>query len=230
MAGSNKLKVAGIVVAGGKSTRFGRDKLSEIIDDKPILAWSTSLLSLYPGIDFVALGTVDGENAKRLISGHTASNISISPAGRSRQHTVASALEIIPPEYELILIHDASRPLATNKLVKSMLSLSDQFGCIAPVLAINSAVKRVEGKVISDNFEDRLYLSQTPQLVYSRPLRYAINRYKDCLERFRDTSHLMSEFGVTVTTVPGEISNIKITYLDDLRMAKMFLKMGFYQD
>jgi len=230
LAGSNKLKVAGIVVAGGKSSRFGRDKLSEIIDGKPILAWSTSLLSMYPGVDFVALGTDNGENAKRLISGHTASNISISPAGKSRQHTVASALEIIPPEYELILIHDAARPLATKKLIKSMLSLSDQFGCIAPALAINGAVKRVKGKVISENFEDRLFVTQTPQLVYARPLRYAINRYKDRLDRFRDTAHLMSEFGVTVTTVSGEIPNIKITYLDDLRMAKMFVKMGFYQD
>jgi len=230
LAGSNKLKVAGIVVAGGKSSRFGRDKLSEIIDGKPILAWSTSLLSMYPGVDFVALGTDNGENAKRLISGHTASNISISPAGKSRQHTVASALEIIPPEYELILIHDAARPLATKKLIKSMLSLSDQFGCIAPALAINGAVKRVKGKVISENFEDRLFVTQTPQLVYARPLRYAINRYKDRLDRFRDTAHLMSEFGVTVTTVSGEIPNIKITYLDDLRRAQMFVKMGFYQD
>lgn len=230
MAGSNNLKVAGIVVAGGNSSRFGSDKLAETIDDRSVLAWSTSRLSLYPGIDFVALGTDDGDYAKRLISGHTASNIAISPAGRSRQHTVANALEIIPPEYEVILVHDGARPLASKRLIRSMLDRVSSVGCIAPVMPINGAIKKIVDHRITENHGSKLFVTQTPQMVYARPLRYAVKYFSDQLERFRDTAHLMSEFGISVATVPGETTNIKITYHADLRMARMFVKTGFYQD
>ncbi len=220
------MKIAGIIAAGGSSQRFGRDKLSIELDGKPVLAWSTSLLSLHKDIDFVIVATDDQKNAEKLLSGYTGSNIKFSKAGESRQETIKNAVELIPEDYEIVLIHDGARPYATTEMVDSLLSRKEEAGCVIPVLPISGAIKQIgkDSRITKNISENSYYLSQTPQLVYLKPLRFALKKYARTLNKFRDTAGLMSEFGISVLTIKGSPENIKITYPDDLKLAQKISK------
>ncbi|MEZ4812494.1 MAG: 2-C-methyl-D-erythritol 4-phosphate cytidylyltransferase [Caldisericia bacterium] len=221
------MKIAGIIAAGGNSSRFGQDKLSLKFSGKSVLTWSVSLLSLHQSIDFVVVAIADHKLAKKQISGFTASNIEFSEPGTSRAETIFKALQKIPDDYDAVFVHDGARPFATSKLIDSILSRKTEAGCIVPILPIDGAVKKISADHrISDNIADKLYVTQTPQFAYLKPLRFAYEKFKGNLERFRDTAHIMSEFGISVLTVPGETTNIKITHQSDVTLANAIAGCG----
>lgn len=221
------MKIAGIVAAGGSSSRFGSDKLSLKFSGKSVLAWSTSLLSLHQSVDFVVVATGDHKHAKKQISGLTASNVEFSEPGMSRAETVLKAIQMIPEEYDAVFVHDGARPFATPKMIDLILSKKNEAGCIVPILPINGAVKKIGlDQRVSENLDNKLFVTQTPQFAYLKPLRFAYEKFRGNISNFRDTAHIMSEFGVSVLTVPGERTNIKITHQGDVSLANAIAGCG----
>ncbi len=221
------MKIAGIIAAGGNSSRFGSDKLGLKFSGKSVLAWSVSLLSLHQSIDFVVVAIADQKHSKKQISGFTASNIEFSEPGMSRAETVYNALQKIPDDYDAVFVHDGARPFATSKLIDLMLSRKTEAGCIVPILPINGAVKKIRAdQRVSASIKDSLYVTQTPQFAYLKPLRFAYEKLKGNLSGFRDTAHIMAEFGISVLTVPGETTNIKITHQGDVKLANAIAGCG----
>jgi len=213
------MKVCAIVAASGSSTRFGSDKLEIVINDKPILAWSVVLLARNKDISEVVVATSDINKAKRLTEGYVSSNVNFIIGGAHREESVKIAFETLP-SCDVVLVHDGARPFANDEIIKRLLSEAKSSACVIPVVPASSAVKRIDKNNVVENLQGHLHLAQTPQLVWSEPLRFAFKKYFDRLSDFNDEASLIAAMGLSVATVPGFVTNIKVTTQDDLFLAK----------
>ena len=130
--------------------------------------------------------------------------------------SVRAGLAVVPPEAEVIVVHDAARPLASSslfaKVIDSVRSGAD--GAI-PGLSISDTVKRVrKGRVVETLKRDALFTVQTPQAFKAEVLRRAHRDAEDAT----DDASLVEAIGGEVLVVPGEPRNKKITDQDDVEL------------
>jgi len=213
------MKICAIVAASGSSTRFGCDKLEIVINDKPMLAWSVALLAKNKDIFEVVVATSDINKAKRLTEGHIPTNVKFVMGGACREESVKNAFETLPP-CDVVLVHDGARPFANDEIIKRLFSEAKTSACVIPVILASSAVKRVVKDNVIENLQGNFHLAQTPQLVWSEPLKFAFKKYFDRLSDFNDEASIIAAMGLSVVTVPGFGTNIKVTTQDDLFLAK----------
>jgi len=215
-----------IVVAAGSGTRLGFDhpKAFVKLDGRPLLAHSIELFEDHPAIDRIVLVVpADWQEpttllADDLVAGKVAAAVA---GGATRAHSVAAGLAELPPSVELVLVHDAARPLADAELVDRVLAgLQDADGCI-PVLPVTDTTKRVEsGQVVETLDRGSLVAVQTPQLFRTSALRAAYERAGADIGNATDCSSLVEAAGFRVLTVPGDPRNLKITDQSDLARAE----------
>lgn len=212
------MKICAIVAAGGNSTRFGDDKLEIKLKDKPVLAWSVKLLSMHPQVQQVIVACADTEKAKKLLLGHTGSNVSFVLGGNCRQQSVLDALKSLQ-DCDVVLVHDGARPFASSDMVDKLITEAKGYSCVIPVIPCTSAIKMTSGSEVCAHQTGKFHLAQTPQLVWREPLTFAMEKYEGRLADFPDESSLVAEAGFHVGTVHGSPFNIKITYPEDLSLA-----------
>ncbi len=201
----------GILVAAGAGTRFGGPKQDAVLAGVPL--WSRALEALRAGgvDEVVVVGTPPGAV----------------PGGPSRRASVAAGLAEVPEPVDLVLVHDAARPLATPALVSSVLArlrLGDVDG-VVPAVAVRDTLKVVQdGRVIRTVDRSKLVAVQTPQGFRADVLRAAHAGPED--EDVTDDAGLVEAMGGLVVTVPGDPRNIKVTFPEDLDLAEALLAGG----
>lgn len=213
------MKICAIIAAGGSSQRFGDDKLEIRLKDKPVLAWSARLLSMHPKVSDVTVACSDIEKTKKLLAGHTGSNVSFVSGADCREQSVYNALKSLP-NCDVVLVHDGARPFASADIVDKLISEAKGYSCVVPLIPCTSAVKVTTGNQVSAHHKGKLHLAQTPQLVWREPLTHAMEKFEGSLQEFPDEASLVAEAGFHVGFVPGSVFNIKITYPEDLSLAQ----------
>jgi 2-C-methyl-D-erythritol 4-phosphate cytidylyltransferase len=148
--------------------------------------------------------------------------------GKTRFHSVKNGFQSLSPlsDTDIVLIHDAARPLITASLVRNVLRKAADRGSAVPVLPIQETVKEIEGDtVLRTLLRDRLFISQTPQGFQYAILKKAYEKAEEEDSRtFTDEATMVERAGFVVAIVPGEKQNIKITELSDLKIAGYFLR------
>jgi 2-C-methyl-D-erythritol 4-phosphate cytidylyltransferase len=220
------MKICGIIAAGGTSQRFGANKLELELSGKSVLAWSQTLLLTHPQVSYVVTVSSEIELAQKI--GIKSEFMGYAKAGATRQESVRNALMKLP-ESDIVLIHDGARPFATARMIDELIKCSTEAACVIPVIPCTSAIKISEMNVVTGHVKGKYMLAQTPQLVWTDPLRLAFDRFGDRLDEFPDESSMMSELGVHVKTIPGASANIKITTPDDEVVAKAIAGSLFRQ-
>jgi 2-C-methyl-D-erythritol 4-phosphate cytidylyltransferase/2-C-methyl-D-erythritol 2,4-cyclodiphosphate synthase len=213
------MSVAAVVVAGGQGIRFGSAKQFAHLDHESVAARSVrharSVASL---VVLVAPEGYDGngEGADIVVTG-----------GSTRAASVRAGLAQCG-EVDIVVIHDAARPLATAELfatvVQAVLNGAD---AAVPGLAITDTVKGVEAdgetSVIRTTVSrDGLVTVQTPQ-AFRRDL--LVQAHATSPEATDDAA-LVEALGARVVVIPGEPGNIKITLAGDLERAAAPKKRG----
>ncbi len=198
----------GIVVAAGSGSRFGGDKHAAILGGVPLWRWAERLFAEV-GLDGVVL------------VGDVPAGI---PGGARRQDSVAAGLAAIPNSADIILVHDAARPLASKGMVCRLLEALAAIGEVAgavPAVPIRDTIKRVSGNEIKETI-DRAHLVavQTPQAFKGEALRTA---HAQITSDVTDDSAMVEAIGGKVLVVDGEPRNIKVTFAADLAMAESLL-------
>jgi 2-C-methyl-D-erythritol 4-phosphate cytidylyltransferase len=148
-----------------------------------------------------------GKGADRVISG-----------GPTRASSVRRGLAAVPENADIIVVHDAARPLASHELFRSVVDavVAGADGAI-PGLALADTVKRVRcGRVVDTLDRSELVAVQTPQAFRAEVLRRA---HADAPEA-TDDACLLEALGLNVVVVPGEYHNLKLTSPDDLATAE----------
>lgn len=220
-------RVAAVVVAGGRGLRAGGDlpKQYRRILGAPVIRPSLATLALHRGIAAVqpVIHPDDGPLFQQASAG-----LALLPAvhgGATRQASVRAGLEALERHRpDLVLVHDAARPFASEALVTRAIEAAHASGAAVPVMAVADTVKTVDAAGCVTGTIDRaqLRLVQTPQAFGFASL-LAAHRQAQTAGRddFSDDAQLAEWAGLKVTTFEGEAGNVKLTTSDDFVRAEM---------
>jgi len=139
--------------------------------------------------------------------------------GATRSASVRTGLDEVPADADVILVHDAARPLLPPELVPRLLeALAEGFDGAVPGLPVADTVKRVrDGVVVETPARDELVAVQTPQAFVAPVLRAAAaGEGSDC-------ASLVEAAGGRIKVVPGDERLLKVTTPDDLRRVEEWL-------
>ena len=215
--------VAAVIVAAGSGERLGAGVPKALVPlhGRPLLDWALDAFAGHPDIDSVVVVVpVDSVAAVRADMGGRATVVA---GGASRQRSVDLGLAAVEPDIDLVLVHDAARPLVEASVISAVVArLRQGDPAVIPVLPVTDTVKRVDsaGRVVATVDRTELRAVQTPQ-GFSRAVLLAAHRAAEqrSLTEVTDDAGLLEALGVTVQTVPGAEICFKITTPYDLRLA-----------
>jgi 2-C-methyl-D-erythritol 4-phosphate cytidylyltransferase len=217
-----------LIVAAGRGERLGLDRPKALVTlaGRPLLEWSVTALQAVAEISAIVVAL-------------PAAALDVAPAGTVavagggvRSESVREALAAAPAD-EMVIVHDAARPLATPELFTRALAELSQTGSDAVIAAIpvSDTIKQVgeDGRTVAATLErGRLWAVQTPQVFRREALQAALAEASDAdLAAATDDAWLIERAGGSVRVVPGDPSNIKVTTATDLRLAELILAERF---
>jgi 2-C-methyl-D-erythritol 4-phosphate cytidylyltransferase len=215
---------AAVIVAGGSGTRMGKElpKQFLLLNGKAILIHSISaFLSAYSDMHIVlVLPKEYMALAMDLVKQASLSwNIEFVEGGATRFGSVKNGLQHIK-DADLVFVHDAVRCLVTPELIKSCSETASQQGSAIPVIPIRDSMRRVDPNDQTSVIVNRenLVVVQTPQTFKKNILLSAFDVEYSSL--FTDEASVVEAAGYQVHLVPGEETNIKITFPEDLQYAE----------
>jgi len=231
-----------LIPAAGRGERLGSDGPKALVElaARPLLQWSLDVLAGVPAIEriVVALPAAGGMPAGARVplpAGVCAPAGLAGPdgvigvvGGTVRSDSVRIALQAAGtgPASELVLVHDAARPLLSRELVERVLAAVDHGvdGAIAAA-PVTDTVKRVDGEGLVHETLDRtrLWAVQTPQAFRREALRRALDVPAEILAQATDDAWLLERAGGRVRAVRAPRENLKITTELDLHVAEMLL-------
>ena len=214
-------KIAVIIPAAGVSSRFGDSTPKQFLrlGDETVLEKSVNLFLEIPSIKEVVIAVNQNENLIKSQSFYQDPRIKIVTGGNTRSESVFNAMAEVDQSIEIVAIHDAARPWLKKSHFKDLLShlANDQSikGVFPVISATDSLRMKQGGDIIPVERENFLHV-QTPQIFYHDSLKLALDQLKEKGLHMSDESQAMEHAGFKLLAAPGERSNIKITYIDDL--------------
>jgi len=215
-----------LVAAGaGKRLEIDRPKAFASLDGRPLLAESLDRLDRSPWVDAIVVAAPAGwEELAILLAEELAATkvVSCVTGGATRVDSVRAALDDVPDEALVVLVHDAARPLIDDAVIERVLApLSDGFDGAVPVLSIPDTVKRVDnGVVVETVARDDLVGAQTPQAFLAPALRRA---FGGDLSEATDCASLVERVGGRVAVTVGDRRLLKVTTAADLTLVEALL-------
>lgn len=225
-----KLNVAAIIVAAGIGKRFGSDLPKQFLklNDKTILQLSLEKFCYSNKISTII---VVAPSNYLLQTKQTIGRLNISKkiilvtGGKERQDSVWNGIqEAVKFSPNIILIHDAVRPLVSNTLIDKIVEAASIYKAAIPAVPLKDTIKVREGdflvKTLDRNF---LYAVQTPQGFETSLLISAYENAFKAKYYSTDDANLVEKLGIKIKLVEGEYSNIKITTKEDFLLAELLI-------
>jgi len=207
-------RTSAIVVAGGRGERFGAPKQfltaggARLVDHAVAAAGSVcdEVVVVLPAGE-----TWDGDAVAAVVAG-----------GESRSASVRAGLGAIAADADIVVVHDAARPLASAGLFELVIDAvrAGADGAV-PGVEVSDTLKRVDDdRVVGTVARDGLVAVQTPQAFRAAALRAAHRSDDDAT----DDAALVEVGGGRVVVVAGDPRNIKVTTLADLAVVNALLE------
>ncbi len=211
------MTTAALIVAAGRGTRAGGSlpKQWQNLCGRPVLAWTVD--ALRPNVDMVAVVLHPDDltlwDDAKLVADVTA------PGGATRDASVLAglnALQSYAPNH--VLIHDAARPLVSEKVINDVKAALANSDGAAPAIALTDALWRSNGTQV-EGTQDRsgLFRAQTPQGFHFDKILAA---HQSRNSSAADDVEVARDYGLSVSIVDGDEANIKITRPEDFDRAK----------
>lgn len=230
---SDPRTAVGVVLAAGIGARVGADgnKAYLRLAGRSMLSWSVRAVAGTAEIGRVILVYRRGERdvaARALGDDLPGVSVELVEGGDSRHESEFNMLRHIAADIEdgtveVVLIHDAARPLAGPDLMRAALDTARRHGGAVPAVAATGLARPRPGGGL-EPLTERLVRVQTPQAFRAGPLLQAYRRAADEAFDGTDTSACVQHFTeVDVRVFPGAATNLKVTYPPDIRLAEHLL-------
>jgi 2-C-methyl-D-erythritol 4-phosphate cytidylyltransferase len=230
-------RITAILPAAGLGTRMGAETPKQFLelDGVPILMLSLRRIASCELITDIIVAT-RGDGIARLEERIRAEkfkqSVRVLRGGDSRQESVARALEQVPDDTELVLVHDAVRPFVTREQITRV--IEEARRCHAAILGIPAmdTVKEVKRASLPEDValitatvpRERVVLAQTPQVFATKLLKEAFARATADEVNASDEAGLVERIGHDVHVVLGSERNIKITKPADMDLARFYME------
>jgi len=206
------MRIAAILVAAGSGSRFGAEMPKQflVLAGKPVIRHAAEALAAHAPL----LQPV-GETAPIAAALAGIEHLPVVPGGAVRQDSVRAGLEaLVPHAPDIVLVHDAARPLIPAGTVPALLAALESAPGAIPALPVADTLKRaVDGRISATVSRDGLFRAQTPQAFRFHALQEA---HHAGIQGATDDASLLEAAGAAVAIVPGAEDNIKLTYPEDL--------------
>ena len=204
--------VVGIIHAGGTGERFraSSPKAFRDLDDEPIIDYSIRTMKKC-GVGFIILTVPEGwkDYAKEKYNVDL-----VIKADKSRQHSSHKALHRCPFGTEIVVIHDAARPLIKQSVMMECINaVLDGADGSEPVMSPADTISKVYGKNIVEVPQRKfLQIAHTPQVFNYHKIMEAYNKHECHLDDFTDDMGVAVYSGLNCVAVRGTIEGYKLTY------------------
>lgn len=225
-----------LIIAGGRGMRMGQEIPKQFLTvyDKPVIAYTMEAFEKHPDIDVIAVVCVEGWES---ILGAYARQYHITklkhiiPGGANGQGSIRNGVFELEKHYaadDLVLIHDAIRPMVSQDIISGCIATAREHGSAIVTVPCQEAMLETEDQLSTHSSYPREHLkrTQTPQ---GFPIGVICDAHRRALERGITNSvascTLMVELGETVWFCAGSEKNIKLTTPDDLEIFKALLQL-----
>jgi 2-C-methyl-D-erythritol 4-phosphate cytidylyltransferase len=230
-------RIAAILPAAGLGTRMGAETPKQFLelDGAPILIHTIRRIASCALVTDIIIATradVVASWQARLQTERFRQQVRVIRGGDSRQESVALALEHVPDDAEIILVHDAVRPFVTLEQITRV--IEEARKCHAAILGVPAmdTVKEVKRASLPEDValiigtipRERVVLAQTPQAFSAKLLREAFAQAIADGVSASDEAGLVERLGHDVHVVLGAERNIKITKPADMDLARFYLQ------
>ena len=146
--------------------------------------------------------------------------------GAQRQDSVAEGLKALPPEFDLVAIHDAARCRVSVADLAGVVAEAERSGAALLACPSRDTIKYVEEVVVISSPERQAcWAAQTPQVFHRSLYQSALEKAQADGFQGTDDAQLVERLGTPVRVVEGDPGNFKITHPDDLVLAEqLFLR------
>lgn len=223
-------KIAALIMAAGSGERFdgAERKIFQPLLGRPTLVWSVERLGLVRGIDtlIVVCAAGDEKRTAEVLERHGVKRVSgIVAGGATRQESVKRGLAEVEGFCETVLVHDAARPCLTLSLIERILDALKASGAVVPVWPVTDTLFRAPGGRLETVIDrSQVFGAQTPQ---GFRVELLVRAHRNAEEKgivSSDDGSLVLAVGENVSAVPGERTNVKITYIEDVPVAETILE------
>ena len=221
------MSVWAVLAAAGRGERLGSDRPKAFarLGGRPLLAEPLERLESSDWIERIVIAAPPGWEEPSILVAEEIAATKVSSAvtgGATRSESVRLALEDVPADAAVILVHDAARPLLPEAVVERVLApLSEGWDGVVPALPVADTVKRVEGERVLETLQrEDLVAVQTPQAFLADVLRRAVS---GDVSKATDCASLVEAGGGRVKWVEGDPRLLKVTDADDLALVESWL-------
>jgi 2-C-methyl-D-erythritol 4-phosphate cytidylyltransferase len=210
------VRTCAIVVAAGSGERFGGPKQLARLGGVTVL--ERAVATAREACDSVVVVL------PAALAWQPPAGVQTTAGGPTRSDSVRAGLACVPADAEIVVVHDAARPLASRGLFAAVVDAvrAGADGAV-PALAVTDTVKRVaDGRVVETVPRDDLVVVQTPQAFRAAALRAA--HASAAVDS--DDAALVEASGGRVVLVEGEARNIKLTVAADLELMQAVVETG----
>jgi 2-C-methyl-D-erythritol 4-phosphate cytidylyltransferase len=221
------------VPAAGRGERLGpgRPKGLRLLGGLPLLVHAVSALARARFVDVVVVAAPPdgvGEVRALLTLHEVPAEVEVVSGGQTRQESVRRALTALPAAVDVVLVHDAARPLAPSELADAVVAaVRAGADAVVPGLPLADTVKRVDdtGRVLETVDRAALRAAQTPQGFRPAVLAEAHAAAEAAADRppATDDAGLVERLGRVVTVIAGAEEAFKVTRPLDLVLAEAVL-------
>ena len=224
-------QVVALVPAAGRGLRMGGSVPKQFLSlgGEPLIVQSLRILQAAPMVDqiILAVPSADIEYCENeIVSRHRFTKVTkVVAGGAERQDSVRHALAQVPPDADIVLIHDAVRPFVTLRMIAEVVAAARKEGAAIIALPMRDTVKQVRTNGMIERTVDRtpLWLAQTPQ-AFRRDWIVTAHRNAHAEGvRATDDAFLVEWLGHSVAVVEGSGENIKVTRPEDLVIGEAIL-------
>ncbi len=223
------MKASAIIVAAGSGVRLGSSvpKAFVKIGGRTMLSYSLATIRQVTSIVEVVIAVPAGfENTARaeVAAAGLEVPVKITPGGIERQDSVRIALDLTSATSDLVIVHDAARPLATPAIFEACLNAALRAGGAIAAIPVSDTLKRVaDNSITATVARAGLWQAQTPQAFRRDLLVAAHQRALNEKIPATDDADLVERTAARVEVVECVTANVKITTPSDLAIVEAIL-------
>ena len=225
------------ILAGGKGERMGKTDLPKqflMLGGKPIIVHTVEQFLISDKIDHIVIAVPENwiNYTKDIVDKYCKNDkISITQGGQRRDETLYNICNYIKENFDvteddIIVTHDAVRPFVTQRIINDNVEKCIQYGATDTVIpATDTIVESSDSEFIASvPVRGMMYQGQTPQ-------SFKILEYMDTSSKLQeeekniltDAAKIYTRNNKKLALVKGDLYNIKITTMYDLKMANLML-------
>ncbi|MDO4532398.1 MAG: 2-C-methyl-D-erythritol 4-phosphate cytidylyltransferase [Coriobacteriia bacterium] len=235
-------KAYAAILAGGSGSRMGNpDKPKQfwLMGGKPVIVHTVEKFCLVDAFDKIIVLAPKGwmQQTQDILMRHLPQfidRIALVSGGAERNDTIMNAIAYIESEFgladdDIIVTHDAVRPFVTFRIIEENIEAVRMYGAVDTVIpATDTIVQSVDGETIT-SIPNRAeyYQGQTPQSFNAVRLKRLFEELSEQEKAIlTDACKILVLKGEKVALVRGDVSNIKLTYTNDMRIARAMIDGG----